>query len=293
GTLNIITGNSRIIMDEWLSSQFVNDIIFFGDSKKGLEIGSKIFQVGKKPILELSGNDLFLVWKDADLQKAVNSLLDCFLGSTQICMVPKVPLIHQDIYDEFSRMVIEKVKKIKIGLPSDPKTVLSPVGRIPDFFSFLNDAIEKGASLICGGQRVDHNDCEDKNGMFIRPTLIRIDDYKKALDMKCLQEEIFFPLLPLIKVSGNDDSILESMIRVANTHNYGLRTSLWISSNKYLRKFAKQLDNCGLLRINSRHVGFSLYLSTHGGTKRSGGPFGEMNYLWQKASHLQGITRAI
>jgi len=293
GTLNIILGNSQVIMEEWLSSPYVSDIIYFGDSKKGLEIGAKIFQAGKKPILELSGNDLLLVWKDADLEKASDSLLECFLGSTQICMVPKIALIHQGIYDVFLNKFLDKVKRLKISLPSDSEAILSPITRISDFFEFLNDALQKGAKYLYGGQRVNHSDMEDKNGMFIRPTLIQIDDYKKALEMRCLKEEIFFPLLPLIKITGQDEDIFEKMIYIVNTHSYGLRVSLWISSAKYLRKFAKQLDNCGLLRINSRHVGFSLYLSTHGGTKKSGGPFGEMNYIWQRTSHLQGITRTI
>jgi acyl-CoA reductase-like NAD-dependent aldehyde dehydrogenase len=293
GTLNIILGNSQLIMDEWLSSPYVNDIIYFGDSKKGLEIGSKIFLAGKKPVLELSGNDFLLVWKDADLEKASDSLLECFLGSTQICMVPKIALIHQDIYDIFLNKFLNKVKRLKISLPSDPDTILSPVTRIQNFFEFLNDALEKGAKLIYGGQRVNHHDKEDKYGMFVRPALIQIDDYKNALEMRCLKEEIFFPLLPLIKISGQDEDIFEKIIYIVNKHSYGLRVSLWVSSAKYLRKFAKQLDNCGLLRVNSRHVGFSLYLSTHGGTKKSGGPFGEMNYIWQKTSHLQGVCRTL
>lgn len=293
GTLNIILGNSQKIMDEWLSSPYINDIIYFGDSKKGLEIGSKIFQVGKKPVLELSGNDLLLAWKDADLEGASNSLLEGFLGSTQICMVPKVAVIHQDIYEVFVNKFLEKVKKLKISLPTALGTVLSPVARIPEFFDFLNDALDKGASLIYGGERVNHRDEPDSNGTYIRPTLIHVEDYDKALQMKCLKEEIFFPLIPLIKISGNDGEIFEKMIALANSHEYGLRASLWISSAKYLRKFAKQLDNSGLLRINVRHVGFSLFLSSHGGTKKSGGPFGEMNYIWQKTSHLQGITRRI
>jgi hypothetical protein len=83
------------------------------------------------------------------------------------------------------------------------------------------------------------------------------------------------------------------MTDFVNDHSFGIRTSLWISSARYLRKFAKQLDNCGTLRINSRHIAFSPYLSTHGGTRRSGGPFGEMNYFWQKTSHLQGVSRTI
>src|SRR3990167_10186871 len=116
-------------MNEWLAHPYVNDIIFFGDSKKGIELGVKIFQSGKKPVLELSGNDLFFVWKDADINKASDSLLDCFLGSTQICMVPKIALIHQDIYEKFTNKFLDKVKRLKISLPSDPETLLSPVAK--------------------------------------------------------------------------------------------------------------------------------------------------------------------
>lgn len=291
GTLNIVLGNSQAIMNEWLANPRVNDIIFFGDSKKGIELGAKIFQAGKKPVLELSGNDLFFVWKDADIPKACDSLLDCFLGSTQICMVPKIALVHQDIYKEFIDNFLDKVKRLKISLPSDPETLLSPVAKIQDFFTFLNDALSKEAKLIYGGERVNHLNQEDKKGMFIRPALLQIDNFEKALEMQCLKEEIFFPLLPLIKISGSDDEIFQKMAYAADAHGYGLRTSLWISSAKYLRKFLKQLNNCGIFRINSRHAGFSHYLSTHGGTRKSGGPFGEMNYFWQKTSHLQGICR--
>jgi acyl-CoA reductase-like NAD-dependent aldehyde dehydrogenase len=188
---------------------------------------------------------------------------------------------------------LNKAKKLKISLPSDPDTVFSPVVKIPEFLEFLKDALEKGAKLIYGGQRVNHLNIEDNRGIFIRPALLEIEDHKQALQMKFIKEEIFFPFLPLIKVSGNDDSIFENMMDIANTHGYGLRASLWISSAKYLRRFAKQLDNCGIFRINSRHIGFSYYLSTHGGTRKSGGPFGEMNYFWQKTSHLQGVSRTL
>jgi acyl-CoA reductase-like NAD-dependent aldehyde dehydrogenase len=293
GTLNIVLGNSLIIMNEWLSSPKINDIIYFGDSQKGLEIGTKVFQTGKKPILELSGNDIVIIWKDADIEKASTALLDCFLGSTQICMVPKLTLIHHDIFDKFVNIFLEKVKKIKVALPSNNDTILSPVVKIKDFLEFLDDALTKGGNVIYGGERVNHNNELDQNGVYIRPTLIKVDNCESALDMKCVKEEIFFPLLPLIKVSGTDDDIFKKMIAFVNTHNYGLRTSLWIANAKYTRKFAKEIDNCGIFRINSRHIGFSYYIATHGGTKKSGGPFGEMNYFWQKTSHLQGVSRTI
>ncbi len=292
GTLNIVLGNSEKIMKEWLASPLVNDIIYFGESKKGLEIGVQAFQNGKKPILELSGNDMLFVWKDAKLDQAVGSLMDCFLGSTQICMVPKAAIIHAAIYKNFEEKLLTEVKKLKVGLPSDLETCLSPVTKIAEFFDFLQDAVNNGAELLWGGQRVNYRDVVDQKGTYIRPTLLRILSGEKAMGMKCVKEENFFPLLPLIRVSGaSDKEIFEKMISIARSNEYGLRTSVWVGSNYYTRKFVKSIDNSGLLRINSRHVDFSLYLSTHGGTGKTGGPFGEMNYVWQKTSHLQGISR--
>ncbi len=293
GSVNIVLGNSQKMLDAWLNSPMINDVIYFGNSKKGLDVGKKVYNAGKKPILELSGNDLFIVWKDADLEGAANSLLDCFFGSTQICMVPKIALMHEEIYEKFTRTFTSKVKALKFGLPSDGDTVFSPVGRISEYFEFLNDALVKGARLIYGGKQVDHSGKVSEKGLYVQPTLLEIEDVAKIQTMKCLQEEIFFPLLPLVRVAGGDEDIFEKITNISNIHEYGLRTSLWVSSFKYLRKFVKNLDNTGLLRINTRHIGFSRYLSTHGGTKRTGGPFGEMNYFWQKTSHLQGVTRVV
>jgi acyl-CoA reductase-like NAD-dependent aldehyde dehydrogenase len=293
GLLNIVIGNSKRLMDEWLESPFVNDVILFGDSKKGIKEGARIYKANKKPILELSGNDIQMIWKDANLKKAMSSLIEGFLGSSQVCMMPKIALIHEKIFNDFTEEFAKEVKALKIGLPSDKETLLSPVSKIKDFFKFLKDALFKGAILVCGGERADHLGKPDEKGAYIQPTLIRIDDIENAKKMLCINEEIFFPLLPLIKIGGSDDEIFAKMVEMVNLHNYGLRTSLWISSGTFTRKFAKQLDNCGILRINSRHAGFSYYISTHGGTGRSGGPFGEMNYFWQKTSHLQGVCRTI
>jgi acyl-CoA reductase-like NAD-dependent aldehyde dehydrogenase len=285
-------GNSLLLTEGWLASRLVADIIYFGDTEKGLEIAVNAFKKGKKPITELSGNDIVVVWKDADIEKTSASLLECFLGSTQICMVPKIGLIHEGIFEQFKTYFLERVKALKPGLPSESDIILSPVAKIKEFSEFLEDALSKGAKLIIGGERLNLNGKSDSNGIFIQPTLLEIDDCHKAMEMRCIKEEIFFPLLPLIKFSGNDETIFKQMTAFVNAHAYGLRVSLWISSPRYLRKFTKYVDNCGLFRINLRHIGFSYFLSTHGGTRKSGGPFGEMNYFWQKTSHLQGISRS-
>jgi len=296
GCLNIVVGNSEKIMGEWLSSPYISDIFYIGNSQRGLEIGKKIFEKGKKPILELSGNDIMFIWKECNLEEAINSALDAFLGSTQICMIPKKIVIHEEVYDKFVNKFLKEVKKLKVGLPSDENTYLSPVVYIDKFFEALEDALKKGAKLLCGGKRINHKGEIDENGVYIQPTVIAIEDEKNMFDMICIKEENFFPLLPLIKISSDkiqqkfkDEEIFNKMISFANANEYGLRISVWVNSSIYIKKFIECLD-CGLLRINSRHVDFSYYLPGQGGIKKTGGPFGELNHMWQKTTHLQGIS---
>lgn len=291
GSLNIILGNSNHIMEEWLANPYVKDIVFFGDSDKGLEIGARCWANNKKAILELSGNDMLLVWEDADIDKAASALLDGFLGSTQICMVPKKALVHEKVYDIFLEKFIEETSKLKIGPPSDPETYLSPVMKTKEFFEFLADAKENGAQVAYGGVRINHNGIPDNRGAYIAPTVLRIDDLNDAKRMKCIIGENFFPMIPILKVSGeSNEDIFNKMVDMVDSNKYGLRCSVWVKSNQYINNFIHKINNSGLLRLNSKHVGFSFYISTHGGTGRSGGPYGEMNYVWQRTSHLQGIS---
>jgi len=202
GTINIVVGNSKVITDEWLASPLVNDILYFGDSDQGLEIGLRTFQAGKKPILELSGNDMLLVWKDADLEGAVPSLLDGFLGSTQICMLPKKGVIHADIYEQFEKRFVKAARALKVGLPSEATTCLSPVVKIKEFYETLNDATQKGAELLSGGEQVNHQGRPDKNGAFIMPAVLRVADVEQARTMRCVKEENFYPHMPLIRIEA-------------------------------------------------------------------------------------------
>ncbi len=296
GTVNVVVGNSKQFLEAWLENPCVRCIFFFGDSEMGLEVGKRVFEKGKKPILELAGNDFLVVWKDAPLEQAADSLLDAFMGSTQICMVPKKALIHEDVYARFVEIFLQKVKTLKVGLPSDPETILSPVGKIPVFYEHLEDAVKKGARMLTGGYRINHRGERDENGLYIMPTVLEVP-VERAYSMRCVAEENFFPLLPLIRVSplsvsgkNKDHNIFETMMGLLEANEYGLRISVWVRDPYYLRRFIEDTHHSGLLRINSRHINFSPYLSTNGGIGKSGGPYGEMNHVWQKTSHLQGIS---
>src|SRR3989440_1010301 len=100
GTLNIISGDTKQILRQWITSPLVDDVMFFGDSTVGLKIGADCASNGKKAVLELSGNDAIVVWNDADIETAATAMCECFYGSSQICMVPKYAIVHPDVADQ-------------------------------------------------------------------------------------------------------------------------------------------------------------------------------------------------
>jgi acyl-CoA reductase-like NAD-dependent aldehyde dehydrogenase len=291
GTLNVISGYSKQILKTWVNSPEVDDIMFFGDSASGLRLGQECLAQGKKAILELAGNDALLVWRDADLDGAAEALTESFYGSTQICMVPKQALLHPAIAEEFIDRFLAKVTDIRPALPSEDGALLSPVLKADKFFDFLGEATAAGCQTLCGGARVDVDGTPCLDGAFIEPTVVRVEGLDTARALRCVREETFFPLLPLVISADEDDELLiEQFLDWMNDNDYGLRNSVWAEDPAIQEVFAVGLCNGGLLKINDSHIGFAKYLGTHGGTGRSGGPHGELHYPLFRTSHLQGIT---
>jgi acyl-CoA reductase-like NAD-dependent aldehyde dehydrogenase len=291
GTLNLVSGDTQSILKGWLSSPHVDDVLFFGSSSSGLRFGADCFAAGKKPILELSGNDGFLVWKDADLDRAAEALSECFMGSSQICMVPKYAILHPEIAQELIAKLLGLVAGIRPGYPEDPDVVLSPVLKQDQFFDFLSEAREAGCSILAGGERVGVDGAPNAAGFFLQPTVIRVDGLTDARKLSCVREETFFPMLPVIVPETGGPELLEQALGFMNSNSYGLRNSLWSSDETVIETFVRGLSNGGLLKINDSHVGFLPILATHGGTGRTGGPTGELNYAILRTTHWQGISR--
>jgi acyl-CoA reductase-like NAD-dependent aldehyde dehydrogenase len=292
GTVNLVCGDTQRILKQWLASPQVDDVLFFGSSSSGLSFGSDCFAAGKKPILELSGNDGFLVWHDADLDRAAAALAECFLGSSQICMVPKYAIAHPDVAEQLIAKLTKLVEAIRPGYPEDPDIVLSPVLKQDQFFDFLSEAREAGCEILAGGERVGVDGAPDPAGFFLQPTVIRVDGLTHARDLSCVREETFFPMLPIIVPGDAGPELLEHALHFMNTNAYGLRNSLWSADESVIETFVRGLSNGGLLKINESHVGFVPILATHGGTGRTGGPTGELNYAILRTTHLQGVSRA-
>jgi acyl-CoA reductase-like NAD-dependent aldehyde dehydrogenase len=290
GTLNIISGDTRRILRQWISSPLVNDIMFFGDSTVGLKIGADCVANGKKAVLELSGNDGIVVWEDADLDAAAAAMCECFYGSSQICMVPKYAIAHPLIADELIERVLERVAGIRPGFPEDPDVVLSPVLKADRFFDCLAEAREAGAEILCGGDRLDVDGKVSASGFFLDPTVVRVAGLADARQLACVREETFFPLLPIIVPRPSDGRMLDRVIDFVNANEYGLRNSLWTASETVIERFIDEVTNAGQLKVNASHIGFAPVLATHGGNGRTGGPYGELHYPIVRTTHLQGIA---
>lgn len=291
GTLNVVCGNPGVVLDGWIDSPHVNDIMYFGDVPRGLKIERRCVEVGKKPILELAGNDVVLVWKDADLDRAADALSESFYGSGQLCMVPNQAVVHPAVADELIDRVVARAQALRPGYPDEDGVLLSPVLRHDKFEGVLAQAVSNGATVRTGGHGMQIDGRRDRSGFFIEPTVLRIDGLRDARGLDVVKEETFFPLLPIVVPEPEDDEILlDAMIEFVNSNWYGLRNSLWARDTAVIDRFIAETVAGGLLKVNDSHIAFAAPLPSHGGTGLTGGAFGEANYPVLRTTHLQGVS---
>ncbi|UMP06845.1 aldehyde dehydrogenase [Amycolatopsis sp. EV170708-02-1] len=293
GTLNLLCGNPGRMLRQWVDSPLVNDIFYIGSVEEGLKLEQECIAKGKKPVLELAGNDGVVVWADADLEHAAEAIAECFYGSGQICMVPNYVVAHPAIADELIDLVAQQAARIKPGDPDDEDVLLSPVRRTERFFALLDQTTKLGSRLVCGGARIEADGNPSDTGIFLQPTVVRVEGLAHARDHDVVREETFFPLLPIVVAELDiGDDLLEEVLKFVNANEYGLRNSLWTRSPDVIDAFIAGVGNGGLLKVNDSHIGFLPYVPSHGGTGLTGGAFGEANYPMFRTSHLQGVAVA-
>jgi acyl-CoA reductase-like NAD-dependent aldehyde dehydrogenase len=291
GVLNAVCSNPKQTLDRWVADPLIDDIFYIGGSQEGLRFEQSCVAHGTKPILELAGNDGIVVWRDADVRWAAEAITESFYGSGQICMVPNYVLVHPAVADALIAEVREQVRDIRPGLPEEEGVLLSPVRRSERFFRLLRQALDNGARLVTGGHRTEVDGTVSETGVFLQPTVVRVDGLERARTFDVVREETFFPLIPVIVPRERDDEVLlEAFLGFVNSNEYGLRNSLWSRSDEVIETFVRRVVNGGLLKVNDSHIGFLPYLPSHGGTGRTGGAFGEANYPMLKTSHVQGVS---
>ncbi|MGK8520159.1 aldehyde dehydrogenase family protein [Nocardia asteroides] len=291
GVLNALCGDPEPLLDAWLDSPHVDDIMYFGSSKNGMAFERRCVDARKKPILELAGNDVVVVWKDADVEYVAQALIESFYGSGQLCMIPNQVVAHPEIAEKLLDALVTAARGLRVGYPDEDGVLLSPVLRNERFYGCLKDAVDKGATLVTGGNGLALDGTPDPAGFFLEPTVIRVDGLEKSREIEAVLHETFFPLLPVIVPEQADDqTLLAAFVDFVNSNLYGLRNSFWANDPEVVEYLLAHIVNGGLLKFNDSHISFGAGLPSHGGTGLTGGAFGEANYPGLRTTHVQGVA---
>jgi succinate-semialdehyde dehydrogenase / glutarate-semialdehyde dehydrogenase len=227
-----------------------------GSAPAGRSVGAIAGDVIKKTVLELGGSDPFIVMPSAHLEKAAEVAVTARCQNNgQSCIAAKRFFVHADIAEEFTRLFAEKLSALKVGNPMDEDTQVGPLateqGR-EDVEKYVQDAVEKGATVVVGGQR------PDGPGWYYPPTLVTGITPEMAMH----DEEVFGPVAALYTVSGLDEAI-----EIANSHVYGLGSNLWSEDEDERARFVRDIAS-GIAFVNGMVTSYPEL--PFGGVKQSG-----------------------
>ncbi|MFW9831050.1 MAG: aldehyde dehydrogenase family protein [Candidatus Thorarchaeota archaeon] len=258
-----VIGPARSIANYMVNDAPLNAMVYYGDSKVGLQLMAQAIKRGLHFVPELAGSGASLVWKDVDIDQAAEFVSHArFFGSGQICLAAKRLFVHEAIHDEFIDTLVEKSEKLQIGLPEDSQTDLPIVGARPLYqvMDMTHEALKRGATLHAGGYRVDVDGSRDKAGLFIKPTILS----NVPLDCQMWYHETFGPVLPIMKIKTFDEAIKQ-----VNNTPYGLRTSVYTDDPTIWQRFFDEIEAPGVA-VNTNHLHFDDYYPHLGGLKTSG-----------------------
>ncbi|MDG3548055.1 lactaldehyde dehydrogenase [Methanobacterium formicicum] len=252
GAVNAITGPGGVLGDQLVTSDQVNKVSFTGSVATGLSIARKAGM--KKLTLELGGNDPLIVLDDADIDAAVlGAVGGSYLNAGQVCIGVKRLIVQESVADEFTEQLVSRTQKVKTGDPLDPETDMGPLideEAALNVEKSVNDAIQKGAQLLCGGKR---------EGAFFQPTVL---DHVQV-DMDLVQRETFGPVSPVIRVENLDEAI-----KAANSTPYGLQAGVFTQNITNAKKAVREIE-AGSVLINKQPT-FRTDNMPFGGFKMSG-----------------------
>ena len=264
GVVNFMTGSGAEVGDVVVDHPKTRYVAFTGSKEVGLRINERAAKVHegqvwiKRVVAEMGGKDAIIVAEDADLDEAATGVVQSAFGfQGQKCSACSRAIIDQSVYDTMLDKIAERTAKIKLADPSDPATNMSAV--INDkAFKTINAYIEKGKSE--GGRVLVGGGSDGEQGFFIEPTVIA--DVKPGDTIE--QEEIFGPVLAVIKAQNYDDAL-----RIANDTQFGLTGAVYSKDEAKLRRARKEF-HVGNLYLNRKCTGALVGVHPFGGFNMSG-----------------------
>jgi succinate-semialdehyde dehydrogenase/glutarate-semialdehyde dehydrogenase len=227
-----------------------------GSAPAGQSVAAIAGDALKPTVLELGGSDPFIVMPSADLNAAAGvAVTSRNQNNGQSCIAAKRFFVHADVAEEFTRIFAEKIGALTVGDPMDADTQVGPLatesGR-DDVEAYVQDAVDKGATVVVGGKR------PDRPGWFYEPTLLT----GITPEMKLYSEEVFGPVAALWTVDSLDEAI-----DIANSHPYGLGSNLWSEDEAERAQFVRDIES-GMAFINGMTASYPDL--PFGGVKQSG-----------------------
>jgi 5-carboxymethyl-2-hydroxymuconic-semialdehyde dehydrogenase len=260
GVLNIVHGFGKDTGEPLCGHPDVRAISFTGSTATGQRI---VQNAGlKKFSMELGGKSPFVVFEDADFERALDAaVFMIFSNNGERCTAGSRILVQKSIYAEFCKRFAERAKRIVVGDPMDEQTIVGPMisaGHLAKVRSYIELGSKEGATLIAGGLEAPDLPTSMAKGNFVRPTVFA----DVANSMRIAQEEIFGPVACLIPFTDEADAIAQ-----ANDIQYGLSSYVWTENLGRAHRVAAAIE-AGMCFVNSQNV--RDLRQPFGGTKASG-----------------------
>jgi vanillin dehydrogenase len=277
GVINAITNapaDAAEVVDELIAHPKTRRINFTGSTRVGRLIAEKAGHHLKRVLLELGGKAPMIVLEDADIEASVAAAnFGAFMNQGQICMSTERIVVERPVAEEFGRRLAAKAGALKVGDPLQPDTQMGPLinrGAIQRVQALVDDAVAKGAKMLCGGKA---------QGPCYVPTVL----FGVTPEMRVYHEESFGPLAPIVVVANAEEAL-----RVANDTEYGLSGAVFSRDISKAMRIAERLES-GICHINGATVHDEPQMP-FGGVKDSGwGRFGGKAAL-EEFTELRWIT---
>ncbi|MFF5307300.1 NADP-dependent succinic semialdehyde dehydrogenase [Streptomyces sp. NPDC013161] len=250
----LLVGSGAI--EEILRDERIKAATLTGSEPAGRAVASVAGDMVKKTVLELGGSDPYVVMPSADIERAAQIAVTARVQNNgQSCIAAKRFIVHADVFDAFAERFVAGMKALTVGDPLEEETEVGPVaseaGR-SDLEELVDDAVESGATVLCGGER------PDGPGWFYPPTVLT--DITR--EMRIHREETFGPVATLYRVGDLDEAVL-----LANDTPFGLSSNVWTRDEAEVERFVRDLEAGGVFfnGMTASHPAFPF-----GGVKRSG-----------------------
>lgn len=254
GVFNVVTGDAQTIGAEFSTNKKVRKLSFTGSTKIGKLLNEQCANDLKRISMELGGNAPFIVFEDADLDKAVAGLIHSkFRNAGQACTCTNRIFVAEKIYETFLEKFLVEAKKLKSGNGFDSASNLGPLiskAALEKVERLVANAIKLGAKCELGGQKL--------HGKFFPATILS----NATCEMDLFKEEIFGPVAVLYKFTTE-----EEVIELANRTDYGLGSYIYTNDNSRIWRVSQALQY-GMVGINE--CSFATEVAPFGGIKHSG-----------------------